>query len=109
MIKRLLFKFSYCRTVVVAKVNRIRLGTPEKVNKGKFTEGVWMTSRLCQYFQASQAVHGGDNIMTQHFLNQVNSLRACGLINYCPYSNNFGLWHCGEIKSGSVGSNSAGC
>ena len=38
------------------KVNYIRLGTPEKVNK--WTEGALMTSQLRHNFQVSQADDG---------------------------------------------------
>ena len=37
-----------------------------------------MTSQLCQIFQASQAVHGADDIMPPRFLCQVNSLSIYG-------------------------------
>ena len=47
------------------KVNRIRLGTPKKVNK--CTEGALMTPQLCQNFQAIQAVHVADDVTTLHF------------------------------------------
>ena len=38
----------------------------KQINEG-FTEGALMTSQLCHYFQASQAVHGADDITTPHF------------------------------------------
>ena len=35
-------------------------------------------SQLRQNFQASQAVHGANDVMPQHFESQVNSIRVCG-------------------------------
>ena len=56
------------------------LGTPEKKStKAGCTEGALMTSQLCHYFQATQAVHGADGIINLHFQSQVISLSVCGL------------------------------
>ena len=49
------------------KVNRIGSGTQEKVNQRRLHKGAWMTSQLRQFFQASQAVHGADDIKSQKF------------------------------------------
>ena len=69
---------------VQSKVNRIRLGTRKKVTNAGFTERALMTSQLCHHFQASQAVHGADDITTLHFYNsliifgpQVDTLIYC--------------------------------
>ena len=37
-----------------------------------------MTSQLRQIFQASQAVHGADDVTTPSFQSQVNSMSICG-------------------------------
>ena len=37
-----------------------------------------MTSQLRHFFQASQAVHGADDVTTPPFKSQVHSLRVCG-------------------------------
>ena len=57
------------------------LGTPEKkLTKAGCTEGgALMTSQLCHYFQATQAVHGADGIINLHLQSQVISLSVCGL------------------------------
>ena len=47
-------------------VSRICLGTPEKVNK--WLKGALMASQLRHNFQASQAVHGADDVSTPPFL-----------------------------------------
>ena len=52
------------RVWINVKANRIRLGTPEKVN----TEGALMTSQLCHNFHTSQAAHVADDIPTPHFI-----------------------------------------
>ena len=53
----------YFNNTIQAKVNRIKLGTPESQQR----QGASMTSQLRHYFQASQAVHGTDDITTLHF------------------------------------------
>ena len=37
-----------------------------------------MTSQLCHNVQASQAVHGSDNITTPNCCSQANSISVCG-------------------------------
>ena len=37
-----------------------------------------MTSQLCHSFQASQAVHGADDVTAGNCLSQVNSIGVCG-------------------------------
>ena len=37
-----------------------------------------MTSQPGHFFQASQTVHGADDVTTLPFLSQVNSLSVCG-------------------------------
>ena len=42
------------------------------------TEGAWVTSQLRHNNQASQVLHGADDITTLNFYNQVNSMSIVG-------------------------------
>ena len=49
------------------KADKIRLDTEEKVKNVGCTKGALITSQLRHNFQASQAVHGADDITTPNF------------------------------------------
>ena len=54
------------------KVDWLRLVTPKKVNKCRLNRRcAMMTSQLRHFFQASQAVHGTDDVTSPYFLSQV--------------------------------------
>ena len=56
------------------KVNRIRLGIQEKVNKVNKLEGGLVTSQLSHNSRATQPGSGADDIKTPIFLRKVNSM-----------------------------------
>ena len=50
----------------------------KKWTKAGCAEDAFMTSQLHHNFQASQVMHGADDVITAHFKSQVNSLGVCG-------------------------------